>query len=49
MAMLLRRLPECDGPALAKLSAYIICGSPNPEAHHRCWPDDGVQMANGWG
>ena len=49
MAMLLRQLPEFDGPALAKLTAYITGGSPNPEPHHRRWLDDGVHMANGWG
>lgn len=49
MAMMMRQLPKFDGPGLARLTAYITGGSPNPEAHHRLWLDDGVQMLNGWG
>jgi fatty-acyl-CoA synthase len=49
MAMLLRQLPDFDGAKLAKLTAYITGGSPNPEPHHRRWLEDGVMMSNGWG
>ncbi|MDB5717860.1 MAG: hypothetical protein JWM38_1287 [Sphingomonas bacterium] len=49
MAMMLRHLPDFDGTKLAKLTAYITGGSPNPEPHHRRWLEDGVNMANGWG
>ena len=49
MAMMMRQLPHFDGTRLAKLTAYITGGSPNPEPHHRRWLDDGVIMANGWG
>jgi len=49
MAMQMRSLPGFDGRRLARLTAYIIGGEPNPEAHHRTWLDEGVMMANGWG
>jgi fatty-acyl-CoA synthase len=49
MAMLMRQLPEFDGTRLAKLTAYITGGSPNPEPHHRRWLEEGVMMSNGWG
>ena len=49
MAMLMRQLPGFDGRRLARLTAYITGGSPNPEAHHRAWLDEGVMMLNGWG
>ncbi|MGI4880020.1 MAG: AMP-binding protein [Janthinobacterium lividum] len=49
MAMMLRQVPGFDGRKLAKLTAYITGGSPNPEAHHRRWLDEGVTMSNGWG
>lgn len=49
MAMLLRQLPDFDGRPLAKLTAYITGGAPNPEPHHRRWVEDGVMMSNGWG
>lgn len=49
MAMSMRQLPDFDGPRLARLTAYVTGGSPNPEAHHRAWLDDGVMMLNGFG
>lgn len=49
MAMSLRQLPGFDGHRLARLTAYMTGGSPNPEAHHRAWLDDGVMMLNGFG
>lgn len=49
MAMALRQLPGFDGHRLARLTALITGGAPNPEAHIRRWLDDGVTMINGWG
>jgi fatty-acyl-CoA synthase len=49
MAMSMRQLPDFDGRKLARLTAYVTGGSPNPEAHHRSWLDDGVMMLNGFG
>jgi fatty-acyl-CoA synthase len=49
MAMSMRQLPDFDGSKLARLTAYVTGGSPNPEAHHRAWLDDGVMMLNGFG
>ncbi len=49
MAMTLRQLPDFDGRKLARLTAYMTGGSPNPEAHHRLWLDEGVMMLNGFG
>lgn len=49
MAMSMRQLPGFDGRKLARLTAYVTGGSPNPEAHHRSWLDDGVMMLNGFG
>jgi fatty-acyl-CoA synthase len=49
MAMSMRQLPGFDGRRLARLTAYVTGGSPNPEAHHRAWLDDGVMMLNGFG
>ena len=49
MAMSMRQLPGFDGRRLARLTAYVTGGSPNPEAHHRSWLDDGVMMLNGFG
>jgi fatty-acyl-CoA synthase len=49
MAMTLRQLPDFDGRRLGKLTAYMTGGSPNPDAHHRAWLDDGVMMLNGFG
>lgn len=49
MAMTMRQLPDFDGSRLARLTAYVTGGSPNPEAHHRAWLDDGVMMLNGFG
>ena len=49
MAMQMRLLPGFDGRRLARLTAYVTGGSPNPEAHHRAWLEEGVMMANGWG
>jgi fatty-acyl-CoA synthase len=49
MAMALRQLPGFDGRRLARLTALITGGAPNPEAHIRRWLDDGVTMINAWG
>ena len=49
MAMMMRALPQFDGRKLARLTAYITGGAPNPLAHHRAWLDEGVTMLNGWG
>ncbi|MEO6185222.1 MAG: AMP-binding protein [Steroidobacteraceae bacterium] len=49
MAMSMRQLPGFDGRKLARLTAYMTGGSPNPPAHHRAWLDDGVMMLNGFG
>lgn len=49
MAMSMRQLPGFDGTRLAKLTALVTGGAPNPEAHILRWLDDGVMMANGWG
>lgn len=49
MAMSMRQLPGFDGRRLARLTAYVTGGSPNPEAHHRTWLEDGVMMLNGFG
>ena len=49
MAMLMRQLPGFDGRRLARLTALITGGAPNPEAHIRRWLDDGVTMINAWG
>lgn len=49
MAMLMRLLPDFDGRRLARLTAYVTGGSPNPEVHHRAWLGEGVMMLNGWG
>jgi fatty-acyl-CoA synthase len=49
MAMALRQLPEFDGRRLARLTALITGGAPNPEAHIRRWLDDGVTLINAWG
>jgi fatty-acyl-CoA synthase len=49
MAMSMRQLPGFDGRRLARLTAYVTGGSPNPEAHHRSWLEDGVMMLNGFG
>lgn len=49
MAMQMRLLPGFDGRRLARLTAYVTGGEPNPEVHHRAWLDEGVMMANGWG
>jgi fatty-acyl-CoA synthase len=49
MAMMMRQLPNFDGRRLARLTAYITGGAPNPEAHILRWLDDGVMMVNGWG
>jgi fatty-acyl-CoA synthase len=49
MAMSMRQLPGFDGRKLARLTALITGGAPNPEAHIRCWLDDGVTMINAWG
>ena len=49
MAMMMRQLPGFDGRKLARLTALITGGAPNPEAHIMRWLDDGVPMLNGWG
>lgn len=49
MAMSMRQLPGFDGRRLARLTALITGGAPNPEAHIRRWLDDGVTMINAWG
>jgi fatty-acyl-CoA synthase len=49
MAMMMRQLPDFDGRRLARLTALITGGAPNPEAHILRWLDDGVPMLNGWG
>ena len=49
MAMSMRQLPGFDGRRLARLTALITGGAPNPEAHTRRWLDDGVTMINAWG
>ncbi|MBS0421782.1 MAG: AMP-binding protein [Proteobacteria bacterium] len=49
MAMMMRQLPEFEGRRLARLTALITGGAPNPEAHIRRWLDDGVPMINAWG
>jgi len=49
MAMAMRQLPGFDGRRLARLTALITGGAPNPEAHIRRWLDDGVTMINAWG
>jgi fatty-acyl-CoA synthase len=49
MAMLMRQLPGFNGRRLARLTALITGGAPNPEAHIRRWLDDGVTMVNAWG
>lgn len=49
MAMSMRQLPDFDGRRLSRLTAYVTGGSPNPEAHHRVWLEDGVMMLNGFG
>ena len=49
MAMMMRQLPGFDGRRLARLTAFITGGAPNPEAHILRWLDDGVMMVNGWG
>lgn len=49
MAMSMRQLPGFDGRRLARLTALITGGAPNPEAHIRRWLDDGVAMINAWG
>jgi len=49
MAMLMRQVPGFDGRRLARLTALITGGAPNPEAHIRRWLDDGVTMINAWG
>jgi fatty-acyl-CoA synthase len=49
MAMSMRQLPGFDGRRLARLTALITGGAPNPEAHIRQWLNDGVSMINAWG
>jgi fatty-acyl-CoA synthase len=49
MAMSMRQLPGFDGRRLARLTALITGGAPNPEAHIRRWLNDGVAMINAWG
>src|SRR6202030_2410424 len=49
MAMSMRQLPGFDGRRLARLTALITGGAPNPEAHIRQWLNDGVTMINAWG
>jgi fatty-acyl-CoA synthase len=49
MAMMMRQLPEFDGKKLARLTALVTGGAPNPPAHVLRWLDDGVMMLNGWG
>jgi fatty-acyl-CoA synthase len=49
MAMALRELPGFDGRRLARLTALITGGAPNPQSHIRQWWDDGVGMINAWG
>jgi fatty-acyl-CoA synthase len=49
MAMTMRQLSGFDGRKLARLTALITGGAPNPEAHVLRWLDDGVMMLNGWG
>lgn len=49
MAMMMRQVPGFDGTKLARLTAYITGGAPNPEAHVKRWLDDGVAMLNAWG
>ena len=49
MAMMMRQLPGFDGKRLARLTALITGGAPNPEAHILRWLEDGVPMVNGWG
>jgi fatty-acyl-CoA synthase len=49
MAMSMRQLPGFDGRRLARLTALITGGGPNPEAHIRRWLNDGVAMINAWG
>jgi fatty-acyl-CoA synthase len=49
MAMSMRQLPGFDGRKLARLTALITGGAPNPQAHIRRWLDEGVTMINAWG
>jgi fatty-acyl-CoA synthase len=49
MAMAMRQLPRFDGHRLARLTALITGGAPNPEAHIRRWLIEGVPMINAWG
>lgn len=49
MAMAIRQLPHFDGRRLARLTALMTGGAPNPEAHIRRWLDEGVAMINAWG
>jgi fatty-acyl-CoA synthase len=49
MAMSLRQVPGFDGRRLARLTALITGGAPNPQAHIRLWLSDGVAMINAWG
>jgi PAS domain S-box-containing protein len=47
--MALRQLPGFEGRRLARLTALITGGAPNPAAHIRQWLNDGVTMINAWG
>ena len=49
MAMSMRQVPGFDGRRLARLTALITGGAPNPEPHIRRWLNDGVAMINAWG
>ena len=49
MAMAMRRLPQFEGRRLARLTALITGGAPNPESHIRRWLNEGVPMINAWG
>lgn len=49
MAMALRQLAGFDGRRLARLTALITGGAPNPEAHSRRWLNDAVPIINAWG
>ena len=49
MAMSMRQLPGFDGRKLARLTALITGGAPNPAAHIERWLNDGVAMINAWG
>jgi fatty-acyl-CoA synthase len=49
MAMSMRQLPGFEGRRLARLTALITGGAPNPEAHIVRWLNDGVTMINAWG